>query len=500
VQEFSRRTRELSLERLATESFDVVVVGGGITGAFVALDAASRGLAVALVERGDFACGTSSRSSRFVHGGLRYIPRGQVGLVAEALHERARLRRLAPWLVRPLLFMIPRFRGSPRRVSATVGAALLAYDALGGRELNGRRVRADGAEAAARAPTLARDVADAHLYWEATVDDARLTMTVARTAALVYGAAVVNYCPVVGLERGEVHCRDALGGGELTIRTRAVVNATGVWSDAVRTLDDSAAQPAIRPAKGIHLAVPREIVPGDAALMLPRSGRGFVFTCPWGAVTLVGTTDADYDGPLDDPRPEESEIASLLDAVNPFLARPLERGDVVGAYAGLRPLVANGDGATADLSRKHRLSCSANGLVTVSGGKLTTARKMAVDTVDFVGERVLGPLPASRTEELVLDGAGPVPNHVPAHLRGRHGTYAPHVLELARELDLGRPLVDGLPYLEAEVAHAARYELAVTVEDVLARRTRAAVEVGDGGRSAAARIEELLAGSDSTIG
>lgn len=452
----------------------MLVIGGGITGAGVAFDAASRGLKVALVERGDFACGTSSRSSRFVHGGLRYLAHGELGLVGESLAERAHLRRMAPHLVQPLLFMLLVPRHAPHRVGASLGAAMVLYDALGGRRLNGRRSRATAERALARSRALAPErVGRAHLYWEATVDDARLTLTVARSAAS-HGAVVATHCPVVALD-GAASCEDRLGGGDLSIRARCIVNAAGVWSDRVRALQSGGAAAEIRPAKGIHLAVPRALVPGDAALMLPCGGGRFVFTCPWGAVTLIGTTDTDYEGPLDAPEPGEDEIAELLERINPWLARPLERADVVGAYAGLRPLAA-GKGSTADLSRRHRLSASGP-LVTISGGKLTTWRKMAVETVDFAAERVLRErVPPTRTTELTLDGA----------------ERSADVLALARKLDLDRPLIDGLPYLEAEVPYAARYELAATVDDVLERRTRASVETRDGGRSAAARIEELL--------
>jgi len=490
VEEFSLRTRERNLERLASESFDVLVVGGGITGAGVALDAASRGLKVALVERGDFACGTSSRSSRFVHGGLRYLARGELGLVGESLAERAHLRRMAPHLVRPMLFMLPVPRDAPRRVGASLGAAMLLYDVLGGRRLNGPRTRATRKEALARSPILGPQRVDrAHLYWEATVDDARLTLTVVRTAAR-HGAVVATHCPVVALD-GAALCEDRLGGGDLSISARCIVNAAGVWSDRVRALQAGGATIEIRPAKGIHLAVPRSLVPGDAALMLPCGGGRFVFTCPWGVVTLIGTTDNDYEGPLDAPEPEESEITELLERINPWLARPIESGDVIGAYAGLRPLAA-GKGSTADLSRRHRLSASGP-LVTIAGGKLTTWRTIAAQTVDFAGERVLGALPPSRTTRLTLDGAGPRPADVPAHLYERHGANATRVLELAREQDLDRLLIEGLPYLEAEVAYAARYEMAADAGDVLERRTRASVETRHAGSSSRARIEELLA-------
>jgi glycerol-3-phosphate dehydrogenase len=461
VEEFSRRTRERNLERLASEDYDVLVVGGGITGAGVALDAVTRGLKVALVERADFASGTSSKSSRFVHGGLRYLAHGELRLVAESLHERAHLRRMAPHLVKPLPFVIPIARDAPRAVPPAMSAAMALYDVLGGRRLNGPRARATPEEVAKRSPAVdASRLKDAHVYWEATVDDARLTLSVVLTAAR-HGAVVANYCGVTALTDDGAECDG------LRIRARCVVNATGVWSDELR----GTAEPQVRPAKGVHIAVPRALVPGDVALMFPLEGGRFVFTSPWGPVTFVGTTDTDYDGPLDSPQPEESEIADLLDRVNPWLGEPLERRDVIGAYAGLRPLAARRKGPTADLSRRHRLDVAGR-LVTITGGKLTTWRRMAVDTVDAVA-RVLGePLPHTRTTTLTLVGA--------------------ERAQRVRELALDTPLLDGLPYVEGDVVYAARHEMALTVDDVLARRTRASVETRDGGRSAAARIEELL--------
>lgn len=495
--ELSLRTRPDVLERLERETFDVVVVGGGITGAGVALDAASRGLRTALVERADLASGTSSRSSRLVHGGVRYLRQGAVGLVRESLVERGRLLANAPHLVQPLAFVVPRFRrGRRQALGRSAGLGLWLYDVLGGAGL-GRHRRLSPTEAASLVPALdARALAHAWVYPDATVDDARLTLAVASTAA-AHGAAVATYCEATDVEPpsggvGAVACRDTLGGDTVEIRTRSVVNAAGVWSDAVRALADSEAPGALRPAKGVHVTLARAALPADGAALLPARDGRFVFVIPWGAVTIVGTTDTPYDGPLDDPRADDDEVDYLLEAVNSAAVRPLERGDVVGVYAGLRPLVAGSGRRTADLSRRHRVE-EARGLVTVTGGKLTTYRRMAEDAVDLAVERVLGGAPPSRTRGLALLGAtaAPVPRDVPPHLHARFGTDAPAVLALAREEGLDRPLVEGLPYLEAEVAWAARRELAVTVEDVLERRTRLATELREP-RAAAARVEELL--------
>jgi glycerol-3-phosphate dehydrogenase len=296
------------------------------------------------------------------------------------------------------------------------------------------------------------------------VDDARLTLEVVRTAALRHGAVVANYteASAIGKAGGRVAnvtCSD--GSGTFDIATRSVVNAAGVWSDEVRRLDEDGPS-AVRPARGVHIVVPRGLFPGEAGALLPVPGEGrFIFTVPWGAVTVIGTTDSDHDGPLDDPQPAEAEIAQLLAEANSSLARPL---------------VSHGAGDTADLSRKHHVNASHAGVVTITGGKLTTWRRMAEDTVDLLGDRVLGTLPKSRTMKLTLEGA----------------SRARDVAEIARAEDLGAPLLEGLPYVEADVAHAARFEMARTVEDVLARRTRATTEAPRNAEDAASRVAELL--------
>jgi glycerol-3-phosphate dehydrogenase len=481
LDEFSLRTRADNLERLASERFDVVVIGGGITGAGVALDAASRGLRVGLVERRDFASGTSSRSSRMVHGGIRYLQHGELGLVHESLLERRRLFAMAPHLVRAIPVVLPIFRTAhTRRSAARFSTALTAYDLLGGARFHGPHRRLHDA-LLAPALDLGR-LARLFRYWEGSVDDARLTLEVVRTAALQHGAVVANYCEAgaIGKAGGRVaivSCTDTVGGDTFDIETRSVVNAAGVWSDDVRRLDEDGPA-AVRPARGVHIVVPRGLFPGEAGALLPVPGEGrFIFTVPWGAVTVIGTTDSDHDGPLDDPQPTEQEIAQLLAEANASLAEPLVRDDVVASYAGLRPLVSHGDAHTADLSRKHHVTVSGTGVVTITGGKLTTWRRMAEDTVDLLGDRVLGTLPKCRTAALTLDGA----------------SRAGEVAALARDDDLGAPLLEGLPYIEAEVAYAARNEMAVTVEDVLHRRTRAATDAPHHAEAAAPRVAELLA-------
>ncbi|MGH9223374.1 MAG: glycerol-3-phosphate dehydrogenase/oxidase [Acidimicrobiales bacterium] len=452
--------RAEALGRLATEPFDVVVVGGGITGAGVALDAASRGLRTALVERHDFASGTSSRSSKFVHGGLRYLHQRQFRLVAESLAEQRRLLRNAPHLVRPLPVLLPVPAGQPLRKLASA-ALLAAHDAIGG---GGR----------------SRMTAAGVIFHEAQVDDARLTLAVIRTAVLDHGAVAANYCPVVRVDHGVVHIEDGT-----RIRTRAVVNATGVWSDMVR------------PAKGVHVVVDRGRIPFATAVVLRLPGvNRWVFVAPWEGKVEIGTTDTDYDGPLDDPQATEDEVAGLLAAVNGFLPDPLRPEDVRSAWAGLRPLV-QGDGraATADLSRRHRVVSSPGGaVVTVVGGKLTTYRRMAADAVDAVLD-VLGErhCPA-RTARLPLHDGGPLDKSAPSRLWHRYGADWTAVESLvSADPALAEPLVPGLTYTKAEAVYAVRHEMAVTVDDLLSRRTRASFLDRAAAEGAAPSVAALLA-------
>ena len=479
--------RASALERLAAARFDVLVVGGGITGAGVALDAASRGLRTALVEREDFGSGTSSRSSKLVHGGLRYLSQGDYGLVAQALSERQRLLRNAPHLVRPLPFLVPSY-GSRARMRA-VGSALWLYDLTGGFRIGRLHRRLSTEAATAHAPSLRTDgLVGAHLDLDAQADDARLTLTVIRTAGLEHRAVAANHVTVSGVVTGGVHIE--ADGRELEVRATVVVNAAGVWAD--RLAVDGV--PALRPAKGVHVTLPAELVRTNVALVLavPSDGRS-IFVVPWPGTdrVYVGTTDTDYDGPLDDPACTPDDVAYLLDAVNAGLQTTLEPGDVVGSWAGLRPLVAGSSQRSADLSRRHRVTTGPEGVVTVTGGKLTTYRAMAADTVDAV-EAALGRSPSPcRTAKLPLRGAAEA---APEHLASRYGTEA-RVLDalVAADPTLAEPLVPTLPYLRAEAIYAARYEMARTLDDVLARRTRSLILARDASRAAAPDVARLLA-------
>jgi glycerol-3-phosphate dehydrogenase len=493
--------RAEALGRLSADQFDVLVVGGGITGAGVAVDAATRGLRTALVERDDFASGTSSKSSKLVHGGLRYLQQREVGLVYEGLAERQIALRNAPHLVRVLPFLIPVLTKDgviSRRLARALGGALWMYDLTGGLRIGKRHRRVSSDQAVTHMPTLRADrVAGGYLYYDAHTDDARLTLTLCRTAA-AHGAVVANYAGVTSLrkdDRGRVRgARVQADGEEVEVRADVVVNAAGVWTDEVRALDEPTHPHSIRPAKGIHITVPWSKVRNDIAVVVPvAKDRRSVFVVPWGDLTYVGTTDTDYDGPLDDPECTPEDVAYLLRALNAVITEPVHEDDVLGTWAGLRPLLRTAaNDRTADLSRRHAVRRSEAGVVTVTGGKLTTYRRMAADTVDEV-DATLGKRRRCRTRRLRLLGAdgyeAPSDTNEPSrhvHLAHRYGTEAAFVEALVDDdPELGEPLVPGLPYLNAEAVHAVRLEMARTLDDVLTRRTRARLLARDDSAAAA---------------
>ena len=500
--------RAEALAHLAAEQFDVLVVGGGITGAGVALDAASRGLRTALVERDDFASGTSSKSSKLVHGGLRYLQQREIGLVYEGLAERQVALRNAPHLVRILPFLIPvltRDGVISRRLARALGGALWMYDLTGGFRIGKRHRRVSSDQALAHMQTLSADrVAGGYLYYDAHTDDARLTLALCRTAA-AHGAVVANYAGVTSLRKdGEERVRGArvqADGDEIDVRADVVVNAAGVWTDDVRALDEPNHPHSIRPAKGIHITVPWTKLRNDIAVVVPvAKDRRSVFVVPWGDLTYVGTTDTDYDGPLDDPECTPEDVAYLLRALNAVITDPVREEDVLGTWAGLRPLLRTAaNDRTADLSRRHAVRRSEGGVVTVTGGKLTTYRRMAADTVDEV-DALLGKRRRCRTKHLKLIGADgyedPPDANEPSrhvHLAHRYGTEGAEVEALLDEDPaLGEPLVPGLPYLKAEAVHAVRSEMARTLDDVLTRRTRARLLARDDSAAAAEDAAALV--------
>jgi glycerol-3-phosphate dehydrogenase len=498
-------TREHALSSITSDRFDVVVVGGGITGAGVALDAASRGYSVALVERRDYAAGTSSRSSKLVHGGLRYLQRFDVGLVREALRERQLLVSLAPHLVRPLKMVVPAFAGA--RPDRLVGVGLNMYDVLAldrRRRPRMRRRRANGnGEAEEWSPDRHRTIggedvvelipalAERHptsgyLFYDCQTDDARLVLTVLGEAER-FGAVSANRLQVAELVPGGVRAHDLGSGEELMIRADNVINAAGVWADRIRgeELHDEAEVPVIRPSRGTHVTLSAADLPMRAGAIVPAAGGRTIFALPWLGRTLVGTTDNDYEGDIDHVRPATDDIDYLLEAVNAFFQRDLGPGDLTGAYAGVRPLIAAVDSKkSVDISRKAELYETSSGMITITGGKLTTFRRMAKLAVDRLVEREGREAPC-RTQDIPLGMAVAaddlprvegVPEDAYAQLADRYGYAARDVLELARERrELAQPVVEGRPDLLAEVAFAARREQARTVGDVLLRRTRLGV-------------------------
>ena len=427
-----------ALASLERDNFDLVVVGGGITGAGVALDAASRGYSVALVEKSDFAAGTSSRSSKLIHGGLRYLQNFDLGLVREALLERSLLVKLAPHIVKPLPFVVPTFGG--KRPDRVLGMGLNMYDVMSwrrGRDESEawspeRHRTIDGAEVIEMVPALAgREPTAGYLFYDCQTDDVRLVLTVLAEAER-FGAVIANACDVTGLVERDGHAagvlvRDVLGGGEFELCADNVVNATGVWADRLRPeeLYSEEEVPRIRPSRGTHLTLPRELLDVRAGAIAPAGGDRTVFVLPWLGRTLVGTTDNDYEGSVEHVPPSDDDIAYLLEAVNGFFGTELGAADLTGAYAGVRPLISTGDPKkSVDISRKAELYETSSGLVTITGGKLTTWRRMAKMAVDRIVERDGREAPC-RTDEIPL-GAPVEPESLPdGGGRGRRDSRAP---------------------------------------------------------------------------
>jgi glycerol-3-phosphate dehydrogenase len=506
-----RRARDLG--RMAAAPFDVVVVGGGVTGAGVALDAATRGLSVALLEMGDLASGTSSRSGKAFHGGLRYLRQLNFSLVRQASRERnLMVARLCPHLTWPTPFLFPLAHRGWERLF--MGAGVLLYDLLGGRSPPGMRHHRHLTRAGAlrEAPSLRADrVVGAIEYHDVLFDDARHTMMLARTAA-GHGAAIGTQLEVTGMLRAGpavvgVRARDRLGGGELEVRGRCVVNAAGAWADLVQRLAGED-QLEVRPAKGIHIVVPRRCVEGRAALVAPTADSILVIR-PWWDHWLIGTTDTPWLHDRAAPAASAADVSYLLEQCNRWLERPLAREDVVGVFAGVRPLLRGTKASTAALRRDHAVLAGPDGLVTVTGGKYTTYRVMARDALDAALRARGGAFPPCVTAERPLVGAagwqalragvdelarehGLEPAAV-ARLVGRHGGLAAEVLEAVRARpELGRPLPGAPGYLEAEAVYAASHEGALHLEDVMARRTHAAMELPDRGLAAAPRVAERM--------
>jgi len=499
-------SRAQAVEAMGRDEFDVVVIGGGITGAGVALDAASRGYSVALVERGDFAMGTSSRSSKMIHGGLRYLQNFDLGLVREALLERQLLVQLAPHLVYPTPFLVPAL-GKDRR-KRSIGIGLNMYDVMATSRIGrGRSQRAEhsddvdywspdrhrtisGEEAAELIPALAgRDPGSAYLFYDCQTDDVRLVLTVLGEAerfgaVLLNGAEVTEVLDVGGRAAG-VAFTEAESGERIEVRAPNVVNATGVWADRLRP-DELLTEeeiPRIRPSRGTHITISTEDLDiGTAACIVPAEGDRTVFALPWYGRALIGTTDNDYDGDIDRVPPSEDDVEYLLDAVNPYFDIDLGPADLTGAYAGVRPLISTGDPKkSVDISRRAELYETSSGMLTITGGKLTTFRRMAEMVVNRITGRD-GREAECRTDDIPLgmtarpedlETTAELPEGATEQLAFRYGHAARAVLDLCDERpELARPIVPGHPDLMAEVIVAARLEQARSVADVLLRRTR----------------------------
>ena len=507
---FSAAVRQGNVERLAQKEFDLLIVGGGITGVAVARDAAMRGFRTGLVEKDDFGSGTSSRSTRLIHAGLRYLEYGEFKLVFDASSERRLMRKIAPRLVRPLPFIYPLYRGQ-RPAPWKLRGAMVLYDALGlfRNVQNHRWLRPS--EVRRREPLVAgRGLLSAGRYYDAQVDDARLTLMTAKAAHL-HGAVIANYARVVGLMkagRRVVGARvwDEIGGREVEVRAKVVVNATGVWTDDVFEMDEHRKNPMIRPTKGIHLIVPRARLRSQHAIIfsVPRDGR-HIFLIPWGDFTLIGTTDTDYQGDLDSPAADLDDVEYLLEAIQQtFPGAQIKHNDVISTYAGLRPLVS-APGSPSTLSRAYVIVENRSGLITIAGGKLTTHRLMGQQLTDRVQKKLaeefgIHAQSECRTKE-VLEGAqiervqaSDVDEPAGKHLMDTYGSDATWVLAYAEENpSLGERIVPELPYLMAEPLYGVQHEMALTLCDVLVRRTHVIYETRDGGLERARAVAELMA-------
>ncbi len=510
--ELGPHQRAVALAQLAAQEFDVVVLGGGVVGAGAALDAATRGLSVALVEARDYASGTSSRSSKLVHGGLRYLEQLEFGLVREALRERSLiLNTLAPHLARPVPFLYPlQHRGWERLY---VGAGVALYDVLGGR--HGVPTHKHLSRGAARRlfPALRKDaLVGAIRYYDGQLDDARHTMMLARTARH-YGAVCAPSTRVTGFRReGDrvtgVVVSDLEGGGEIQVRAKQTINATGVWTDELQQMVGGRGQLSVRASKGIHLLVPRDRINATVGL-ISRTEKSVLFVIPWEDHWIIGTTDSDWNLDLAHPAASRSDIDYLLEQANRLLTTPLTHEDIQGVYAGLRPLLQGESDATSQLSREHAVVTPVAGLTMIGGGKYTTYRVMAKDAVDAALHSFGTAAPSSVTERIPLVGAEGFPAlwnarqrladesglHVARieHLLHRYGTLIHELLQLvAEDPQLGKPLTGAPEYLRVEMRYGASHEGALHLDDLLARRTRISIETFDRGLSAAPEVARIV--------
>ena len=489
-----RREEMVRTIRERQEPWDIAVIGGGATGMGVAVDAAARGLSVVLLEAHDFGKGTSSRSTKLVHGGVRYLEQGNIPLVMSALKERGLMRQNAPHLVHDLAFIVPNYSWWE---APFYGIGLKLYDLLAGKYGFGASKLLSKEETLERLPALEpNELRGGVVYYDGQFDDARLLIHLAMTAA-DHGATLVNYCPATGLTRDAdgyvngVTARDEETGEALTILARMVVNATGVFTDSIREMADPAAEPLMVTSQGIHLVFDRSFLKGDTALMVPKTSDGRVlFVIPWHGHAVAGTTDTPVDAPSLEPRPLEEEIEFVLETASRFFVRPPSRKDVLAVFVGLRPLV-KGEGKTSALSRDHLIHVDTSGLLTITGGKWTTYRHMAEDTVDHA--ITLGKLQDVECTTKNLRIHGYMEDSAKLGSLEVYGSDAEAIRALAKDPALGARLHPALPYIAAEVVWAAREEMARTVEDVLARHTRALFLHAEAAMVMAEPVARLLA-------
>ena len=454
--------------------FDVLVIGGGATGLGIAVDASTRGFRTALVEAGDFAQATSSRATKLVHGGVRYLVSGQMHLVYEALRERKLMMQNAPHLVHPLAFVTPAYRWFDLPF---YGSGLKLYDLLAGSSSVGHTRILNAEETRRLVPGIqAEELKGSIVYYDGQFDDARMALALARTAE-DHGAVVLNYVRFLRplKEKGRIIggvVQDVESGETHEIHAKVVINATGIFVDKIREQDDPGSPQLLRVSRGTHIVLPHEVLGDSSAIMVPKTKDGrLIFAIPWLGKVVIGTTDLPASEAKVEPGFDDSEIDYLIETINPFLSRPITREDILSIFSGLRPLISEKAATTAKISREHRIDISQSGLITVAGGKWTTYRRMAEDTLEFAIDRGLLPKAACVTRELRLHGAAKTPE---SDSLSRYGTDAAHVRDLiAADSSLATKLDDELPFTRAEVIFAVRQEMARTVEDVLSRRTRA---------------------------
>jgi glycerol-3-phosphate dehydrogenase len=529
MSEFSWQTRLENLRRLSSEDFDLLIIGGGITGAGLALDAAARGLKVALVEKRDFAAGTSSRSTKLLHGGLRYLEHFDFAMVREGLRERATLLHIAPHLAEPFRFLIPVYVQAKRNYDnpLKMRMGLVFYDLLAGSFGIHRHKRISQQEALQLAPQLdPQGLKGAFVYYDCRTNDSRLVIEVIKSAQQ-HGAAIANYTTVTGFIKetdrkiAGAQLRDELTGELINAKAKLIINATGVWMDGVRDLDGQTPSDTqrVRPSKGIHLTVSAERLQVTTAWLIPAlKGHRFYFVVPWEGRVNIGTTDTDYQGDKDAPCAEINEVQEILDAINVFFPEAnLQSVDVISTWAGLRPLIGDPSAkSTKDISRKEAVIESPDGLISIAGGKLTTYRLMAERGIDLAVRRLkqrfnFQATDESRTTELIISGgeikreemeakARQIAEHeaisieTARHLMNAYGSQVQRVIDIMKEnSQLREVMIKDLPYLFAEVVHAVRHEMALTITDVLARRTRLLILAGKALLDVAPLVAELMA-------